>query len=386
MELVLETLQNLLNQTAFMNLTWGNYVMILVALVFMYLAIGKGFEPLLLVPISFGMLLVNLFPDIMQSFEEAEAAGNSAAGLLYYFYVLDEWSIMPSLIFMGVGAMTDFGPLIANPKSFLLGAAAQIGIFSAYFFAILLGFNGEAAAAISIIGGADGPTSIFLAGKLGQTDLMGPIAVAAYSYMSLVPIIQPPIMKLLTTKKEREIKMEQLRPVSKLEKILFPIVVTIVVVLILPTTAPLVGMLMLGNLFKESGVVRQLTETASNALMYIVVILLGTSVGATTSAEAFLNWDTIKIVILGLVAFAFGTAAGVVFGKVMCKLTGGKVNPLIGSAGVSAVPMAARVSQKVGAEYVPTNFLLMHAMGPNVAGVIGTAVAAGTFMAIFGVF
>ena len=385
MEMVLETLQNLLNQTAFMNLTWGNYVMILVALFFLYLAIGKEREPLLLVPISFGMLLVNLFPDIMQSFEEAKEAGNSAAGLLYYFYVLDEWSILPSLIFMGVGAMTDFGPLIANPKSFLLGAAAQIGIFSAYFFAILLGFNGEAAAAISIIGGADGPTSIFLAGKLGQTDLMGPIAVAAYSYMSLVPIIQPPIMKLLTTKKEREIKMEQLRPVSKLEKILFPIVVTVVVVLILPTTAPLVGMLMLGNLFRECGVVKQLTETASNALMYIVVILLGTSVGATTSAEAFLNASTLKIVVLGLVAFGVGTAAGVLFGKLMCFFTKGKVNPLIGSAGVSAVPMAARVSQKVGAEADPSNFLLMHAMGPNVAGVIGTAVVAGTFMAIFGV-
>ena len=385
MEMVLETLENLLNQTGFMNLTWGNYVMILVAFVFLYLAIGKGFEPLLLVPISFGMLLVNLFPDIMQTVEEAKEAGNTAAGLLHYFYLLDEWSILPSLIFLGVGAMTDFGPLIANPKSFLLGAAAQIGIFSAYFFAILLGFNGEAAAAISIIGGADGPTSIFLAGKLGQTDLMGPIAVAAYSYMSLVPIIQPPIMKLLTTKKEREIKMEQLRPVSKLEKILFPIVVTVVVVLILPTTAPLVGMLMLGNLFRECGVVKQLTETASNALMYIVVILLGTSVGATTSAEAFLNASTLKIVVLGLVAFAVGTAAGVLFGKLMCFFTKGKVNPLIGSAGVSAVPMAARVSQKVGAEADPSNFLLMHAMGPNVAGVIGTAVVAGTFMAIFGV-
>lgn len=284
---------------------------------------------------------------------------------------------------MGVGAMTDFGPLIANPKSFLLGAAAQFGIYAAYFIAILMGFNDKAAAAISIIGGADGPTSIFLAGKLGQSDLMGPIAVAAYSYMSLVPIIQPPIMKLLTTKKERAVKMEQLRPVSKLEKILFPIVVTIIVCLILPTTAPLVGMLMLGNLFRESGVVKQLTETASNALMYIVVILLGTSVGASTSAEAFLNISTLKIVALGLIAFAFGTAAGVVIGKVMCKLSGGKINPLIGSAGVSAVPMAARVSQKVGAETDPTNFLLMHAMGPNVAGVIGTAVAAGTFMAIF---
>ena len=306
--------------------------------------------------------------------------------MLYYFYVLDEWSILPSLIFMGVGAMTDFGPLIANPKSFLLGAAAQFGIFTAYFGAIAMGFNDKAAAAISIIGGADGPTSIFLAGKLGQTALLGPIAVAAYSYMSLVPIIQPPIMKLFTTEKERKIKMGQLRPVSKLEKILFPIVVTIVVCMILPTTAPLVGLLMLGNLFKESGVVRQLQETASNALMYIVVILLGTSVGATTSAEAFLNTDTLKIVLLGLIAFAFGTFAGVVFGKLMCWATKGQVNPLIGSAGVSAVPMAARVSQKVGAESDPTNFLLMHAMGPNVAGVVGTAVAAGTFMAIFGVF
>ncbi len=383
--MVLDTLQNLLNQTGFATLEWGNYVMILVALVFMYLAIAKGFEPLLLVPISFGMLLVNLFPDIMQSIEDAKAAGNAAGGLFHYFYLLDEWSILPSLIFLGVGAMTDFGPLIANPKSFLLGAAAQLGIFSAYFLAIILGFNGKAAAAISIIGGADGPTSIFLAGKLQQSELMGPIAVAAYSYMSLVPIIQPPIMKLLTTKKERAIKMEQLRPVSKLEKILFPIVVTIVVVLILPTTAPLVGMLMLGNLFKESGVVKQLSETASNALMYIVVILLGTSVGASTSATNFLNADTLKIVVLGLVAFAVGTAGGVLFGKIMCKATKGKVNPLIGSAGVSAVPMAARVSQKVGAETDPTNFLLMHAMGPNVAGVIGTAVVAGTFMAIFGV-
>ena len=304
---------------------------------------------------------------------------------MYYFYVLDEWSIFPSLIFLGVGAMTDFGPLIANPKSFLLGAAAQFGIFVAYLGAMAMGFSDKAAAAISIIGGADGPTSIFLAGKLSQTAIMGPIAVAAYSYMSLVPIIQPPIMKLLTTEKERKIKMEQLRPVSKLERILFPIIVTIVVCVILPTTAPLVGMLMLGNLFRESGVVRQLTETASNALMYIVVILLGTSVGATTSAEAFLNLDTLKIVFLGLIAFMFGTAAGVLLGKVMCVLSGGKVNPLIGSAGVSAVPMAARVSQKVGAEADPTNFLLMHAMGPNVAGVIGTAVVAGTFMAIFGV-
>ena len=382
MEYITTTLSNLLQQTAFLNLTFGNVVMIFVALIFLYLAIGKGFEPLLLLPISFGMLLVNIYPDIMRSIEDSS---NGVGGLLHYFYLLDEWSILPSLIFMGVGAMTDFGPLIANPKSFLLGAAAQFGIYGAYFMAIFMGFNDKAAAAISIIGGADGPTSIFLAGKLGQTGLMGPIAVAAYSYMALVPIIQPPIMKLLTTKEEREIRMEQLRPVSKLEKILFPVVVTIVVCMILPTTAPLVGMLMLGNLFRESGVVKQLTETASNALMYIVVIFLGTSVGATTSAEAFLNLDTIKIVVLGLIAFALGTAAGVIFGKIMCKVTHGKVNPLIGSAGVSAVPMAARVSQKVGSEADPSNFLLMHAMGPNVAGVIGTAVAAGTFMAIFGV-
>ena len=382
MEYIIETMGHLIHQTAFFNLTWGNYVMILVACAFIYLAIGRGYEPLLLLPISFGMLLVNLYPDIMMTVEESS---NGIGGLLHYFYLLDEWAILPSLIFLGVGAMTDFGPLIANPISFILGAAAQFGVFFAYIAAILMGFNDKAAAAISIIGGADGPTSIFQAGKLGQGDLMGPIAVAAYSYMALVPIIQPPIMRLLTTKKERSIKMEQLRPVSKLEKILFPIVVTIVVVLILPTTAPLVGMLMLGNLFRESGVVKQLTETASNALMYIVVIILGTSVGATTSAEAFINLQTLGIVALGLIAFAIGTASGVLFGKLLCRLTGGKINPLIGSAGVSAVPMAARVSQKVGAEEDPTNFLLMHAMGPNVAGVIGTAVAAGVFMAIFGV-
>ena len=382
MDYIGSTLANLLQQTAFFNLTFGNFIMILVAFVFLYLAIRKGFEPLLLVPIAFGMLLVNIYPDIMANPEDMS---NGVGGLLHYFFILDEWSILPSLIFMGVGAMTDFGPLIANPKSFLLGAAAQFGIYSAYFLAIFMGFNDKAAAAISIIGGADGPTSIFLAGNLGQSEFMGPIAVAAYSYMALVPIIQPPIMKALTTEEERKIKMDQLRPVSKLEKILFPVIVTVVVCLILPTTAPLVGMLMLGNLFRESGVVKQLSETASNALMYIVVILLGTSVGASTSAEAFLKLTTLKIVALGLVAFAVGTAAGVIFGKIMCKLTGGKVNPLIGSAGVSAVPMAARVSQKVGSEADPTNFLLMHAMGPNVAGVIGTAVAAGTFMAIFGV-
>ena len=387
MDYVLDTLSNLAEQTGFAKLGWGNVLMILVAFIFLYLAIGKGFEPLLLVPISFGMLLVNMYPEIMYEKGQILADGTvvESTGLLRYFFTLDEWGIMPSLIFMGVGAGTDFGPLIANPISFLLGAAAQLGIFVAYLLAIVSGFNGKAAAAISIIGGADGPTSIFLAGKLGQSELMGPIAVAAYSYMSLVPIIQPPIMKLFTTDKERKIKMTQLRPVTKLEKILFPVIITVVVVLILPSTAPLIGMLMLGNLFRECGVVKQLTETASNALMYIVVILLGTSVGASTSAEAFLKADTLKIVALGLLAFCFGTMGGVLLGKLMSVLTHGKINPLIGSAGVSAVPMAARVSQKVGAEYDPTNFLLMHAMGPNVAGVIGTAVAAGVFMAIYGV-
>lgn len=382
MENIGETLWNLLSQSGFFTLNWKNAVMVFVACVLLFFAIKKEYEPLLLVPIAFGMLLVNLFPDIMLTIEESE---NGVGGLFHYFFLLDEWSILPSLIFLGVGATTDFGPLIANPKSFLLGAAAQFGVFGAYFCAIAMGFNEAAAAAISIIGGADGPTSLFLASKLNQTDLLGPIAVAAYSYMALVPLIQPPIMKALTTKKERAIKMDQLRKVSKLERILFPIIVTIVVVLIIPQTAPLIGMLMLGNLFRESGVVKQLTETASNALMYIVVILLGVSVGATTSAEAFLNYKTLLIIALGLIAFAFGTAAGVIFGKLMCKVTHGQVNPLIGAAGVSAVPMAARVVHKVGAEEDPTNFLLMHAMGPNVAGVIGTAVAAGVFMAIFGV-
>ena len=401
-----EIFQNLYEMTAFSNIIAEPQFLIMYAIAFvlLYLGIKKQYEPLLLVPIAFGVLLAN-FPGGDMGVIQADENGlinvhgvmrniwemplhdiAHELGLMnFIYYMLIKTGFLPPIIFMGVGAMTDFGPLIANPKSFLLGAAAQFGIYGAYFMAIFMGFNDKAAAAISIIGGADGPTSIFLAGKLGQTGLMGPIAVAAYSYMALVPIIQPPIMKLLTTKEEREIRMEQLRPVSKLEKILFPVVVTIVVCMILPTTAPLVGMLMLGNLFRESGVVKQLTETASNALMYIVVIFLGTSVGATTSAEAFLNLDTIKIVVLGLIAFALGTAAGVIFGKIMCKVTHGKVNPLIGSAGVSAVPMAARVSQKVGSEADPSNFLLMHAMGPNVAGVIGTAVAAGTFMAIFGV-
>jgi oxaloacetate decarboxylase beta subunit len=379
---VAQTFSNLLQQTAFFSMTWGNVVMIIVAFIYLYLAIAKGFEPLLLVPIAFGMLLVNIYPDIMV--DPADTM-NGTGGLLWYFFHMDELTILPSLIFMGVGAQTDFSPLIANPITFLLGAAAQFGIYAAYFLAIFMGFNGAAAAAISIIGGADGPTSIFLCNKLGQTALLGPIAVAAYSYMSLVPIIQPPIMRAMTTPEERTVHMDHLRPVSKLEKILFPIIVTVVVCVLLPTTAPLVGMLMLGNLFKECGVVKQLTETASNALMYIVVILLGTSVGGATSAQAFLKIDTLKIVVLGLVAFAFGTLAGVILGKVMYKLSGHKINPLIGSAGVSAVPMAARVSQKVASEYDPTNFVLMHAMGPNVAGVIGTAVAAGTFMAVYGV-
>ena len=374
-----ETMGNLLHQTAFFNLTWGNFVMIIVACFFLYLAIAKGFEPLLLVPIAFGMLLVNIYPDI---FADPEQMSNGVGGLFHYFYVLDEWSILPSLIFLGVGAMTDFGPLIANPISFLLGAAAQFGIFGAYFLAIMMGFNDKAAAAVSIIGGADGPTSIFLAGKLGQSGLMGPIAVAAYSYMALVPIIQPPIMKLFTTKKERAIKMENLRPVSKLEKILFPILVTVIVSLLLPDAAALVGMLMFGNLLKESGQTERIAKAAQNELMNIVTILLGLSVGATTSADKFLNLDTLKIVLLGLIAFSVGTAGGVLFGKLMYIFTKGKVNPLIGSAGVSAVPMAARVSQKEGQRENPSNFLLMHAMGPNVSGVIGSAVAAGIMLTL----
>ena len=399
----MEAITNFLNSTGFAQLGENplQLVMIAVSCVLLYLAIVKKFEPLLLLPIAFGMLLTNL-PGAgiyhaalfegghvhWEMFAEGIPLANGsteAAGLLDVLYLGVKLGVYPCLIFIGVGCMTDFGPLIANPISFIMGAAAQLGIYLAYFFAIFMGFNGREAAAISIIGGADGPTSIFLLNKLGQQHLMGPIAVAAYSYMSLVPIIQPPVMKLLTTEKERKIKMEQLRSVSKLEKILFPIVITIVVCMILPSTAPLVGMLMLGNLFRECGVVKQLQETASNAMMYIVVILLGTSVGASTSAEAFLNVSTLKIVALGLIAFVFGTAGGVLLGKVLCKATHGRINPLIGSAGVSAVPMAARVSQKVGAEADPTNFLLMHAMGPNVAGVIGTAVAAGTFMAIFGV-
>ena len=379
MSYITTTMDNLIHQTAFFNMTWGNVVMILVACVFLYLAIAKEFEPLLLVPIAFGMLLVNIYPDIMLSFEDSS---NGVGGLLYYFYKLDEWAILPSLIFMGVGAMTDFGPLIANPKSFLLGAAAQFGIFAAYFGAIAMGFNDKAAAAISIIGGADGPTAIFLTSKLAP-ELLGPIAIAAYSYMALIPMIQPPLMKLLTTEKERKVKMEMTRQVSKTEKIIFPIVVALVVILLLPSTAPLIGCLMLGNLWRECGVTERLSDTVQNALMNIVTVFLGISVGATTVASSFLTLNTLKIVVLGLLAFCFSTVGGLLGGKVMYIVSGGKVNPLIGSAGVSAVPMAARVSQKVGQKANPSNFLLMHAMGPNVAGVIGSAIAAGFLLAVF---
>ena len=363
-----------------------NYIMIVISLILIYLAIKKEFEPLLLLPIAFGMLMVNLFPGIM-----AEPTADANGGLFYYLYQGVKLGIYPPLIFLGIGAMTDFGPLIANPKSFLLGAAAQLGIFVTFIGAMFIGdlgieglsFTAKEAGAIGIIGGADGPTAIFVTTKLAD-HLLGPIAVAAYSYMALVPIIQPPIMRALTTKKERMVVMEQLRPVSKLEKILFPIIVTIIIALVLPDAAPLVGMLMLGNLMRESGVVSRISNTAQNELMNIITIFLGVTVGATATGEVFLSWQTIGIVIMGLLAFSFGTAGGVLFGKIMYKVTGGKVNPLIGSAGVSAVPMAARVSQKVGQQENPGNFLLMHAMGPNVAGVIGSAVAAGVLLAIFG--
>lgn len=363
-----------------------NYIMIVISLILIYLAIKKEFEPLLLLPIAFGMLMVNLYPSIM-----AEPTADANGGLFYYLYQGVKLGIYPPLIFLGIGAMTDFGPLIANPKSFLLGAAAQLGIFVTFIGAMFIGdlgieglsFTAKEAGAIGIIGGADGPTAIFVTTKLAD-HLLGPIAVAAYSYMALVPIIQPPIMRALTTKKERMVVMEQLRPVSKLEKILFPIIVTIIIALVLPDAAPLVGMLMLGNLMRESGVVSRISNTAQNELMNIITIFLGVTVGATATGEVFLSWQTIGIVIMGLLAFSFGTAGGVLFGKLMYKVTGGKVNPLIGSAGVSAVPMAARVSQKVGQQENPSNFLLMHAMGPNVAGVIGSAVAAGVLLAILG--
>lgn len=352
---------------------WGFAVMIVISFVLMYLAIVKQFEPLLLLPIAFGMFLANL--------PVAGLAANIEGGLIYYLYQGVKMGIYTPLIFLGISTMTDFGPLIANPKSFLLGAAAQIGIFITFVGAILLGFTPQEAGSIGIIGGADGPTAIFTTSKLAP-HLLSSVAVAAYSYMALVPIIQPPIMKALTTQKERLVVMEQLRPVSKRERILFPIISTLVVSLLIPDAAVLVGMLMFGNILKESGVTERLSKTAQNELMNIITIFLGVSVGATASADRFLTADTIKIIVLGLIAFCFGTAFGVLFGKIMYKVTGGKVNPLIGSAGVSAVPMAARVSQKVGAEYNPSNFLLMHAMGPNVAGVIGSAVAAGVLISI----
>ncbi len=403
----LRAVEGIIQSSGFLSLPWQNYVMIGVSIVLIYLAVKKQYEPLLLLPIAFGMLLVNLYPDIMaaqqttlMTAEECIAAKGSTAGyattivdgityydvptnggLLYYLYQGVKLGIYPPLIFLGIGTMTDFGPLIANPKSFILGAAAQIGIFVTFIGAIFLGFTDAQAGAIGIIGGADGPTAIFVTTKLAP-ELLGSIAIAAYSYMALVPIIQPPIMKALTTKKERSVVMEQLRPVSKLEKIIFPIIVTIIIALLLPDAAPLVGMLMLGNLFKESGVVERIAKTAQNELMNIITIFLGTTVGATATGTSFLNPNTLKIIVLGLIAFCFGTAFGVLFGKIMYKLTGGKVNPLIGSAGVSAVPMAARVSQKVGQSENPSNYLLMHAMGPNVAGVIGSAVAAGVLLSV----
>lgn len=368
-------LKTLYKTTGISMLTSGQLIMIIVALVLIYLAIKKGYEPYLLLPISFGMLLANL-PGVPN--EGLMEKG----GLLYWLYQGVKLGIYPPMIFLAIGASTDFGPLISNPKSLLLGAAAQFGIFAAFIGSILLGLGGKQAASIGIIGGADGPTAIYLTSKLAP-ELLGPIAVAAYSYMALVPVIQPPIIRLLTTKKEREVKMVQLRKVSQKEKIIFPILVTILVILLIPSAAPLVGMLMLGNLIKESGQVPNLVEHAKGAMLYIITICLGTTVGATANAQTFLTFTTIKIVLLGLFAFSCGTAAGVIFGKIMYKLSGGKVNPMIGAAGVSAVPMAARVVQKVGQEENPTNFLLMHAMGPNVAGVIGSAVAAGVLLAIF---
>ena len=381
---------------------WKNLVMIIIAFVLLYLGIVKKFEPLLLCGIAFGCLLTNLsyfvglgenalyHPELWEAFlDEASPYYHSYghimsnAGLLDFFYIGVKAGIYPSLIFLGVGAMTDFGPLLANPKSLLLGAAAQLGVFLAFFGAVLLGFTGPEAASIGIIGGADGPTAIYLCTKLAP-HLLGPIAIAAYSYMALIPLIQPPLMKLCTTDKMRKVKMEQAREVSKTEKIIFPIVVATFVILLLPSTAPLVGCLMLGNLFRECGVTDRLSDTAQNALMNIITIFLATSVGATMVAQNFLNWNTIKIIVLGLCAFGLSTIGGLLGGVVMYKTSGGRINPLIGSAGVSAVPMAARVSQDEGRKYNKTNFLLMHAMGPNVAGVIGSAIAAGFLLSVFG--
>ncbi len=388
-----DTIKDLAMSSGIANMGWKDAVMILISFVFMYLAIVKQFEPLLLLPISFGMFLTNL-PEVGMYHPELWA--NAAdidfgqvlheGGLLDILYLGVKLQIYPPIIFLGIGTMTDFGPLIANPKSFLLGAAAQAGIFLPFIGAAVLGFSAAECGSIAIIGGADGPTAIYVSSRLlsggGYKISTGTIALAAYTYMALVPVIQPPIMKLLTTKKERAIKMPQLRTVSKTEKIIFPVAVTLIVALLVPSAAPLVGMLMLGNIIKESGVCARLVDTAQNALMNIITIFLGVSVGATTQADKILNLEFAKVIILGVIAFAVGTACGVLFGKLMCKATGGKVNPLIGSAGVSAVPMAARVSQKVGAQTDPTNFLLMNAMGPNVAGVIGSAVAAGILLSI----
>ncbi len=398
-----QSLIDFFNSMGFATITWQQIVMLLVGCLLLYLAIVKKYEPLLLVPIAFGMILANLpgagmmAPpyEVLNLVPAADAANQGTnyvvthadsyvnGGLLYYLYQGVKLGIYPPLIFLGVGAMTDFAPLIANPKSLLLGAAAQLGIFIAFIGALLLGFTSQEAASIGIIGGADGPTAIFLTSKLAP-HLLGPIAVAAYSYMALVPVIQPPIMKAFTTKEERRIEMKQLREVSKTERIIFPIIVTIFISLLLPAAAPLVGMLMLGNLFRECLVTDRLNKTAQNELINIVTIFLGVTVGATANGETFLSEQTLYIIIMGLFAFAFGTMGGVLLGKLMCKLSGGKINPLIGSAGVSAVPMAARVSQKVGQEANPRNFLLMHAMGPNVAGVIGSAVAAGVLLSLFG--
>ena len=375
----LEALKGILAESGFAALTWQHGVMIAVACVLIYLAIGRKFEPLLLLPIAFGVLLVNLpLGGLM-----AAPTRNEAGGLFYYLYQGVKLGIYPSLIFMGIGAMTDFGPLIARPSSLFLGAGAQFGISIAFIIATALGFTHQEASSIAIIGGADGPTAIFLTSKLAP-ELLPAIAIAAYSYMALIPMIQPPIMRALTTQKERELGMSQLRNVSKLEKVCFPIIVTILCVLLLPSVAPLIGMLMLGNLFREAGVVERLSDTAQNALINIVTIFLGVTVGATAVAKDFLRPETLKILALGLVAFVFSTIGGLLLGKLMCWITKGKVNPLIGSAGVSAVPMAARISHLEGQKANPANFLLMHAIGPNVAGVIGSAVAAGVLLSLFG--
>lgn len=376
--MLLETLQGILGESGFAALQWQNVVMFIVSFILIYLAIKKEFEPLLLLPIAFGMLLRNL--PLTGLMEVADPWQSS--GVLAIMYNGVKSNLFPCLIFMGVGAMTDFGPLIANPVSLLLGSAAQFGIYVAFIVAVKLGFTGPEAASIAIIGGADGPTAIFTTSQLAP-HLLAPIAVAAYSYMALIPMIQPPIMKALTTEKERKTVMTSLRKVTKLEKVIFPVVVVLFTSLLLPDVAPLLGMLMLGNLFKESGVVARLSDTVQNALMNIVTIMLGTTVGATADGSTFLQPATLKIIVLGLMAFCFATAGGVIFGKILYVATGGKINPLIGSAGVSAVPMAARVSQVEGRKYNPTNFLLMHTMGPNVAGVIGSAVAAGVFLILF---